>query len=60
MCTCGFTYVKIQVRLMLEDEEFDDPHDEGGWEGRKEDDDPKRPRVRSLPQAVTKVYGVCV
>ena len=45
---------------MLEDEEFDDPHDEGGWEGRKEDDDPKRPRVRSLPQAVTKVYGVCV
>lgn len=45
-----------QVRLMLTDEAFDDASDESGWEGDKgQDDDPKRPRIRSLPQAVTKV-----
>lgn len=47
-----------QVRLMLMDEAFDDPHDESGWAGHKEDDDPNRPRVRSLPQAVTKLDAI--
>lgn len=47
-----------QVQLMLTDEAFDDLQDEGGWETPEEDADPKRPRVRSLPEAVTKLDAI--
>ena len=47
-----------QVRLILTDPAFDDPHDESGWEGSEADTDAKGPRVRSLPQAVTKLDAI--